>query len=105
MPKIPEGAKMPSDRLEAEAKSLDTDAPTVHEFAGEQFSVLPFLDWDKSAMTAINRLDFNGWAAAALVPEDVDRFVRAKATARETMHFMKAVTEGSGADMGEFFAS
>lgn len=105
MPEIPKGAKRPADRLKAEAETVDSDQPTVHEFKGHEYRVLSFFDWDKTAMTAINRLDMDGWAAGALHPDDVARFITTRATLRETIAFVKSVTQATGVDVGELFAS
>ena len=105
MPPVPKAAKKPTDHLKAEAEALDAEGYANWDFAGASFRVLPFLDWDKSAMTAVNRLDINGWAIGAVHNDDAARFVAAKATMRETLAFIREVTAHAGADTGEFFAS
>ncbi len=106
MPTIPAGAKKPADRMRAEAKSLDNaDEFTVHEFKGHNYRVLPFMDWDKTAMAAVNNLDFNAWARGAMHPDDIPRFVTSPGKMRETIAFVKDVTADMGIDVGELFAS
>lgn len=107
MPEIPKGAKKPSDHLKAEVEALDQTAPVTFEFKGAQFRVLPFFDWDKSAVQAINTLNVDGWARGALHEDDVAQFVNTRATVRESVQFVKHVGEIMGADLdpGELFAS
>lgn len=103
MPNIPEGAKKPSDRLKAEASNEDGEF--VAEFKGVPLRVLPFLDWDKDAVSHINNLNLSQWAAGALNPDDVAKFSGVKATLREALAFIKSVAAEGGGDLGEFLAS
>lgn len=106
MAAVPAGTKKPADRLRAEAKSLDSaDEFTVHPFKGHDYRILSFMDWDKTAMAAVNNLDFNAWARGAMHPDDVPRFITTPAKMRETITFVQAVTADMGVDVGELFAS
>lgn len=97
----PKGARRPMDRLAAEA----TADETVAELAGVSIRILSPLDWKKSAAPALSQLDFDRWAAGAVHPDDVAKFVGADATVRETLDFVNAVEERAGIDMGEYLAS
>jgi hypothetical protein len=103
MPNIPDGAKKPADRLRAEA-SKATEEFTA-ELNGVTLRVLPFLDWDSRAVHQINFMNWDGWAAGALHPDDIAEFGKIKATNRQMIDFVKTVSTAAGADVGELFAS
>jgi hypothetical protein len=102
MPQIPEGAKKPSDRLKAESAA---EGEFTAEFKGVELRVLPFLDWDKDAVSHINNLNLSLWAEGALHPDDVKKFASVKASLREALAFIKDAAAQGGGDLGEFLAS
>lgn len=102
MPKIPEGAKKPTDRLAAEANA--TDDVTI-DLNGTPIRVLSPLDWDKNAASCLNTLNFEGWAAGAVHPDDVDKFNTTRASLRQTLEAIKSIESMASVDVGEFLAS
>ncbi len=105
MPNVPKGAKAPTDRLAAEAKAVDGPDEMVMDLNGTPIRVLNPMDWDKNAAACMTTLDFAGWAEAAVVPDDLEKFNATKASIRQTLLAIKAVSEGASVDVGEFFAS
>lgn len=103
MPSVPEGAKKPSDRLKAEAENAADE--TVTEFKGHKIRVLPFLDWERHAIQHVNVLNIDGWAEAAIHPDDLKTFQGIKSTMGEALQFIKDAAAHAGADLGELGAS
>ncbi|MGZ6852464.1 MAG: hypothetical protein ACXVGC_00115 [Mycobacteriaceae bacterium] len=104
MATVPKGAKQPTDRLKAEATASD-DAEFTIDLNGTQIRVLHPLDWDKNATSALTNLNFAGWAAGAVHPDDVAKFNNTPATLRETMAALKDVEAKAGVVVGEYLAS
>ncbi len=67
------------------------DGSWTGTLGGAEIRVLPFNQWRKSAMQAINRGNFDLWADGAVHPDDVQDFVDADVTMGEVMAFMGSV--------------
>lgn len=103
MPKIPEGAKKPADRLVADATG---DSEPVVMLGDTPIRVLPRRDWKKWALAAmVVRGDLDQWARGAVHPDDVQAFIDADVTIGQTEDFMEEWGRATGEDLGESGAS
>lgn len=68
-----------------------TDGSWTGTLGGAEIRVLPISQWQKSALSAIGRGNFDLWAEGAVHPDDVSRFVHAEVTIGEVMAFLNSV--------------
>lgn len=96
------------ERLKAEVaeESTDITADAV-EITLEDVTVrvLPPLHWRKSALTALQAGDFDGWAEGALVGEDLEDWYSVDPTLKELNDALEPVLNRAGGDLGESRAS
>lgn len=95
------------DRLVADADSdmASAEVQLVGRRATVSIEIPPALDWGVEAYPALERGDFQGWAEAALSPEDFDLWQQASPTIRQALDVLKQWTEATGEDPGESSAS
>lgn len=71
------------------AAGKSTDGGWTGTLGGAEIRVLPFGQWTKDAMTALNMANFDRWAEGALHPDDVSLFIHADVKMGDVMAFMR----------------
>ena len=105
MSAIPENARRPLDRLQAEATSDPSREPTTVELAGREITVLPLRKWRTSGIAALRQGDFETWAHKCLDPESLHVWVEIDPDIDDVEAMFDQWSAITGQSPGESFAS